>query len=84
MTGASGHADTEQDRRCLRCELIAEELSTSARELVVAWLHTRGHTDTGIAERARMSTYTTSRIRSRLGLPARRVPDLTRSSARGA
>lgn len=68
----------------MRAELVAEELTTTARALVVAWLHAQGLSDTGIAEHTRMSTYTASRIRSRLGLPARRLSDLARSSTRGA
>ncbi|MGI8310698.1 hypothetical protein [Saccharopolyspora hattusasensis] len=73
MICAAVHADAEQARRCLSGELVAEELSTSARELVVAWLHARGCTDVQIAERCRMTTYTAGRIRSRLGLPSHRV-----------
>lgn len=84
MIGARSHADAEAARRCLRGELIAEELTTTSRELVVAWLHARGLPDTAVAERARMSTYTASRIRSRLGLPPRRSPVPARSSHRGA
>lgn len=84
MISDSSHADAEEARRCVCGELVAEELTTAARELVVAWLHARGLTDTEVATRARMSTYTASRIRTRLGLPARRFPYMARSSARGA
>lgn len=84
MIPAARHADAEAARRCVRGELVAEELSTSARELVVAWLHAHGHTDVEVAALTRMSTYTASRIRSRLGLPARRFPGMARSSAHGA
>lgn len=84
MISHRSHADAEAARRCLRGELIAEELTSTSRELVVAWLHAQGLTDTEVAERTRMSTYTTSRIRSRLGLPPRRSPSMARSSFRGA
>ncbi|PPK63497.1 hypothetical protein V5P93_000449 [Actinokineospora auranticolor] len=82
MISARSHADAEQARRCLGGELVAEELTTTARGLVVAWLHARGLTDTEIAGRARMSTYTAHRIRCRLGLRAH--TNRLRSSARGA
>jgi DNA-binding NarL/FixJ family response regulator len=84
VISARSHVDAEHARRCLRGELLGDELTTTARELVVAWLHARGLSDTEIAERARLSTYTTFRIRSRLGLGARRFPDMARSSTRGA
>ncbi|MFD1048940.1 hypothetical protein ACFQ1S_27085, partial [Kibdelosporangium lantanae] len=57
-------------RRCLRGDLLAEELSTSARELVVAWLHRQGLADREVASRTGMTTYTAARIRRRLSLPA--------------
>jgi DNA-binding NarL/FixJ family response regulator len=74
VIGQSGHADAEAARRCIRGALIADEVSTGARELVVAWLHAEGLTDVQIAQRCCMSTYTTSRIRARLGLAVHRVP----------
>ena len=70
MTGSAGHADVEAARRCLRGDLLAEELSTTARELVVAWLHRRGLADREVASRTGMTTYTAARIRARLALPA--------------
>jgi len=57
-------------RLCLRGDLLAEELSTTARELVVAWLHREGVPDREVASRTGMSTYTAARIRARLSLPA--------------
>ncbi|WP_158885039.1 hypothetical protein [Amycolatopsis anabasis] len=72
MIGSARHVDAEAARRCLRGELLAEELPTSGRELVVAWLHAQGCTDTQTAQRTGMSTYTAARIRTRLGLPSRR------------
>jgi DNA-binding NarL/FixJ family response regulator len=84
VISARSHADAEQARRCVRGERVAEELTTTARELVVAWLHARGLTDTEVAERTRMSTFTASRIRIRLGLVAHRFPSTARSSVRGA
>lgn len=48
----------------------AEVLDPLDREDLVWGLHGRGYTDTEIAVHTRMSTYTATRIRSRLGLPA--------------
>lgn len=76
MIPAAEHGDAESARRCLRGELVAEELSTRARELVVAWSHAHGRTDAETAAHTRMSTYTAARIRVRLRLPARRVDSL--------
>lgn len=45
----------------------AEELSTSERERLVAELVDTGMTDVEIAEHTRMTTYTTVRIRTRIG-----------------
>jgi hypothetical protein len=70
---AAVHGDAESARRCLRGELLAEELTTGARELVVAWLHGQGRTDAQVAARTRMSTYTAARIRARPRLPAHHV-----------
>jgi hypothetical protein len=69
----SGHADAEAARRCLAGELLAEELPTHARELVVAWLHRQGCTDAVVASRTGMTTYTAARIRARLSLPVHRL-----------
>jgi len=70
---AAAHGDAESARRCLRGQLVADELTTGARELVVAWLHAQGHTDAQVATRTAMSTYTAARIRARLRLPAHHV-----------
>jgi DNA-binding NarL/FixJ family response regulator len=70
MIPAAVHADAENARRCLRGELLAEELTTTARELVIAALHKRGLPDAQIARRTGLSTYTAARIRARLCLPA--------------
>lgn len=52
----------------------AESLDPRDREDLVAALVQRGWTDVQIAVLTRMTTYTTARIRERLGLPANR-PD---------
>jgi hypothetical protein len=70
VISAEGHADAEAARRCLRGELVAEELTTTGRELVVAMAHARGLTDVAVAERTGMTTYTAARIRARLRLAA--------------
>ena len=72
MIAAEGHADAEAAQRCLRGELLAEELTTTARELVVAWAHARGLTDAAVAARTGMTTYTAARIRARLCLAVHR------------
>lgn len=46
----------------------AESLPTADRARLVARLHRLGWTDSEIAEHTFMSTYTTARIRNRLGL----------------
>lgn len=46
----------------------AEALSTADRQALVLVLHGRGWTDVEIAAHTRMTTYTTGRIRARLGL----------------
>ncbi len=51
-----------------RGDLPAEALSTRGREELVYELHARAWTDSEIAAHTRMSTYTTARIRDRLGL----------------
>lgn len=58
---------------CLRGERPAEALTRQERYEVVRRLHAQGLTDAQIAERTRLQTYTTSRIRGGLGLPANRV-----------
>lgn len=55
-------------RACLAGDLPAEELPTDLREQLVTYLHQQGWTDLEIAIHCRMSTYTTGRIRSRIGL----------------
>ncbi|MBN9739535.1 hypothetical protein DMP23_00175 [Amycolatopsis sp. A1MSW2902] len=55
---------------CCRGEIPADALDTRDRETVVARLHAAGLTDTEIAEATRLTTYTTGRIRARLGLAA--------------
>lgn len=49
-------------------QLPAEALSTRDREDLVWQLHGLGWTDVEIAEHTSMTTYTTARIRTRLGL----------------
>jgi hypothetical protein len=56
---------------CWRGELPAEVLDTADRELLVTELCSLGWTDVEIATHTRMTTYTTARIRTRLGLEAR-------------
>lgn len=51
-------------------EIPAEALSTREREALVRKLHGLGWTDVEIATHTRMTTYTTVRIRGRLGLVA--------------
>lgn len=46
----------------------AEALSTADRQALVLVLHQQGWTDVEIAAHTRMTTYTTGRIRARLGL----------------
>ncbi|MCS7484681.1 hypothetical protein ACFFQW_49180 [Umezawaea endophytica] len=82
MISAAAHGDAEAARQFLGDGLVAEELSTGARELVVAWLHGRGLTDAQIATRTHLSTYTAARIRARLRLPAHHAQ--TGGSFRGA
>jgi hypothetical protein len=50
--------------------ISAEELHPLDREDLIWALHEWGMTDRQIAERTRLTTYTTARIRSRLGLAA--------------
>lgn len=50
--------------------LPAEALSTKDRETLVWDLHAAGWTDCEIATHTRMTTFTTGRIRARLGLAA--------------
>ncbi|XVV06315.1 hypothetical protein ACQPW3_13365 [Actinosynnema sp. CA-248983] len=81
MNVAALHSDAENARRCVRGELLAEELTTSARELVVAWLHRQRLTDAQIGRRVGLSTYTAARIRARLHLPAHPVPEVVTRGA---
>jgi DNA-binding NarL/FixJ family response regulator len=57
---------------CIAGREPAEALDARDREDLVAELVGRGWSDVEIAVLARMSTYTTARIRSRLGLAANR------------
>lgn len=57
-------------RACCAGREPAESLDPRDREDLVAALVERGWTDVQIAVLTRMSTYTTARIRGRLGLPA--------------
>ena len=74
MGAGESHVDAEAARRCVRGEVVAEQVSTHARELAVSWLHRRGCTDAQVAARIRMSTYTAARIRTRLRLAAHPTP----------
>jgi hypothetical protein len=56
---------------CWRGELPAEILSTADRERLLYDLWLQHWTDVEIATHTRMTTYTTARIRTRLGLDAR-------------
>ena len=55
---------------CWKGELPAEVLTTVEREHLVYELWLDGWTDVEIATHTRMTTYTTGRIRARLGLAA--------------
>jgi hypothetical protein len=55
-------------RACLDGQLPAEELPAYLRERLVTRLHGYGWADVEIAVHCRMTTYTTARIRSRIGL----------------
>lgn len=57
-------------RQCCAGELPAEQLSTRDREDLIAGLHALGWTDVDIASHTKQTTYTTARIRARLGLTA--------------
>lgn len=63
------HALQQQLDRCRAGVEPAEALPAYARDWLVAELHDRGWTDLEIAAHTRMTTYTTARIRGRLGLP---------------
>ncbi|MCK2242336.1 MULTISPECIES: hypothetical protein [unclassified Crossiella] len=65
-------ADLTAARHCIAGRLVAEELTPVQRELVVSVLHARGYPDARIAAVTRMSSYTTGRIRLRLGLTPHR------------
>ncbi|KJK46347.1 hypothetical protein UK23_23820 [Lentzea aerocolonigenes] len=75
------HADAENARRCLRGDLLADELTTRARELAVTWLHRRSLPDAEIATRLGLTTYTAARIRARLRLPVNPLQEVV---SRGA
>lgn len=84
-TAESGEKSTailniEQFHLAKKGLLPAEELPTRARGQLVGELHGDGFTDVEIAERTRMTTYTTARIRARLGL----VPNPPRVKGLGA
>ncbi len=53
---------------CCQGRFPAEVLSTRDREDLIVDLHTLGWSDVEIAEHCMLSTYTTARIRDRLGL----------------
>jgi hypothetical protein len=59
----------------------AEALTTHDRHRLVAELHRAGWTDRRIATHARMTTYTTARIRAGLGLLPNRPSATTRGAA---
>lgn len=59
-------------RLALRGDVPAEALTQAERHCLVVALHARGWTDVQIAAHARMTTYTTARIRTGLDLPANR------------
>ncbi len=59
-------------RSCLAGRLPAEALPSAEREELVARLWQQGWSDVEIAAHTFMSTYTTTRIRTRLELPAHR------------
>jgi hypothetical protein len=64
-------------RLALNGDWPAEALSTADRARLVRILHKRGWTDVEIAVHTRMTTYTTGRIRARLGLaPNTSVPEV--------
>lgn len=56
-------------RACLNGHEPAEALEAADRARLVVVLNNRGWTDTEVAVHTRMSTYTATRIRRRLGLP---------------
>ena len=60
---------------CLAGREPAESLPTELRTRLVAQLVAQGWTDAEIAALTRMSTYTTARIRERVGLPPGRLAD---------
>ncbi len=60
-------------RRCLDGHEPAESLSSYDRQRLLLTLHNRGWTDVQIAEHTRMTTYTTGRIRSLIGLRPNRA-----------
>ncbi|WP_409186450.1 hypothetical protein F9C11_20365 [Amycolatopsis sp. VS8301801F10] len=67
---------------CWRGDLPAEQLSPVDRETLIYDLWFAGWTDVEIATHTSLTTYTTARIRDRLGLAPR--PARKESYARGA
>jgi hypothetical protein len=65
--------NTAAYKHALAGALPADALETACRERLVTTLTRRGWTDTEIACWTRMTTYTTARIRSRLGLAANTI-----------
>lgn len=55
-------------RKCLDGHEPAESLTSYDRQRLVLTLHNRGWSDVQIAQHARMTTYTTGRIRRLIGL----------------
>ncbi len=67
---SSGMRPSRLRAACWRGDLPAEVLETGDRETLVHDLWSAGWTDVEIAIHTRMTTYTTGRIRARLGLAA--------------
>ena len=67
-TAPTARSPQRRWRACCRGELPAEALTTRDREDLVAELHARRWTDVQIATHCRMTSYTVSRIRDRIGL----------------
>jgi len=68
----AGPIEPGRYRRALAGDEPAEALLHPDRARLVLILHTRGLPDAHIASHTRMTTYTTARIRSSLGLAANR------------
>ena len=71
------HDRPVRDRVALRLALAgqipADALTTEDRQRLVTAFHKHGWTDVEVASYTRMSTYTTARIRERLGLAANKI-----------